>query len=164
MDIEVYSTTSEAETFRLGIELSKPIVPCDVLAFYGGLGAGKTELIKGICAGLSVGEIVSSPTFNIVNEYAGVLAGRAIRIYHIDLYRIENISELAEIGMEETLGDVEAVKLVEWAEMADRILPRERYDIKLTGLEDDNARRIEVIHRDAVSVNGGDGTSRVVTK
>lgn len=164
MDIEVYSSTSEEETFRIGVELSKRIAPGDVLAFYGELGAGKTELIKGICEGLSVSEIVSSPTFNIVNEYAGERAGHPLRIFHIDLYRIENISELVEIGMEETLGDVEAVKLVEWAELADRILPSERYDIRLTALEDDNARRIEVIHRDAVPVNGSDGTSRVYTK
>ena len=165
MDIEVYSSTSEEETLRLGIEFSKRLVRGDVVAFYGELGAGKTEYIKGICDGFAVREIVSSPTFNIVNQYAGEdRNGRAITLYHIDLYRIETQQELIEMGMEETLGDGEAVKLVEWAEIAGAMLPRERYDVKLTSLEDENSRRIEVIHRDAVAVNGSGGSSQVFTK
>jgi tRNA threonylcarbamoyladenosine biosynthesis protein TsaE len=165
MDIEVYSSTSEEETLRLGIEFSKRLVRGDVVAFYGELGAGKTEFIKGICEGLAVREIVSSPTFNIVNEYAGEdRGGRAITLYHIDLYRIESPAELVEIGMEETLQNPEAVKLIEWAEMAEALLPRERYDVKLTALDDENGRRIEVIHRDAVTLNGTNGSSHVYSK
>jgi tRNA threonylcarbamoyladenosine biosynthesis protein TsaE len=165
MDIEVYSSTSEEETFRLGIEFSKRIVPGDVVAFYGDLGAGKTEFIKGICEGLAVREIVSSPTFNIVNEYAGEdRNGRALTLFHIDLYRIESPSELVEIGMEETVNDPEAIKLIEWAEMAEKLLPRERYDVKLTALDDENARRIEVIHRDPVALNGSNGSSHIYSK
>lgn len=165
MDIEVYSSTSEEETLRLGIEFSKRLVPGDLVAFYGDLGAGKTEFIKGICEGLAVREIVSSPTFNIVNEYQGESRnGRVLTLFHIDLYRIESPSELIEIGLEETLADLEAVKLIEWAEIAEAILPRERYDVKLTALDDENSRRIEVIHRDAVAVNGINGSSRVYTK
>jgi tRNA threonylcarbamoyladenosine biosynthesis protein TsaE len=165
MDIEVYASTSEEETFRLGAEFSKRIVPGDVVAFYGDLGAGKTEFIKGICEGLEVREIVSSPTFNIVNEYAGEdRNGRALRLFHIDLYRVETASELVEIGLEETMSDPEAVKLIEWAEVAEKLLPRERYDVKLTALDDENSRRIEVIHRDSVEVNGANGTPRVFSK
>lgn len=165
MDIEVYSSTSEEETFHLGIEFSRRIVPGDVVAFYGDLGAGKTEFIKGICDGLAVREIVSSPTFNIVNEYRGEdRNGRTLTLFHIDLYRIENASELVEIGMEETLANAQAVKLIEWAEIAEAILPRERYDVKLTALDDENSRRIEVIHRDAITITGSNGSSRVFTK
>lgn len=165
MDIEVYSSTSEEETFHFGIEFSRRIVPGDVIAFYGDLGAGKTEFIKGICEGLAVREIVSSPTFNIVNEYRGEdRNGRSLMLFHIDLYRIEETSELVEIGMEETLADTHAVKLIEWAEIAEAILPRARYDVKLIALDDENSRRIEVIHRDAVSVNGLNGSSRVYSK
>lgn len=165
MDIEVYSSTSEEETFHLGVEFSKRIVPGDVVAFYGDLGAGKTEFIKGICEGLAVREIVSSPTFNIVNEYRGEdRNGKVLTLFHIDLYRIESPSELVEIGMEETLANPQAVKLIEWAGIARAILPLERYDVELTALDDENARRIEVIHRDPVGVNGANGSPRVYSK
>ena len=165
MDIEVYSSTGEEETFRLGIEFSKRIVPGDVVAFYGELGAGKTEFIKGMCEGLAVREIVSSPTFNIVNEYRGEdRSGRPLTIFHIDLYRIESPSELVEIGMEETLSRPDAVKLIEWAEIAGPILPRGRYDVSLTALEDENGRRIEVVHRDPIAASGASGSSHVYSK
>lgn len=165
MDIEVYSSTSEEETFRLGIEFSKRLVSGDVVAFYGELGAGKTEFIKGICDGLDVREIVSSPTYNIVNEYSGEdRGGRVVRLVHIDLYRVENVAELVELGMEEKFGDVDSIKLIEWAELASAMLPSERYDIKLTALDDENARRIEVIHRDPIAANGSGGSSRALSK
>lgn len=149
MDTETYSSYSEEETFEIGANFSSRLQAGDVIAFYGELGAGKTEFIKGICQGMNVEEIVSSPTYTIINQYAGEdRRRRAVDIYHIDLYRIENAGELIEVGLSEFLADGNSIKLIEWAENAEAILPAERYDIYFVALDDENSRRIEVMHRD----------------
>lgn len=149
MDTETYSSHSEEETFEIGADFSSRLQAGDVIAFYGELGAGKTEFIKGICQGMSVEEIVSSPTYTIVNQYTGEdRRRRAVDIYHVDLYRIENAGELIEVGLSELLADGNSIKLIEWAENAEVILPAERYDIYFVALDDENSRRIEVMHRD----------------
>ena len=155
MDTEIYSSTGEEETFQLGVEFAERLLGGDVVAFYGDLGAGKTEFIKGICQGLRVDEIVASPTYTIVNQYAGNLHGGApVDIFHVDLYRIENNAELLEVGLADLLADIGSVKLIEWAQNAEAVLPAVRYDIVLTALDDENLRRIEIIHLDGVTVGG----------
>lgn len=150
MDTETYSSFSEEETFEIGVDFSSRLQAGDIIAFYGELGAGKTEFIKGICHGMNVEEIVSSPTYTIVNQYLGEdRRRRQVDIYHIDLYRIANGSELTEVGLYELLADDSSVKLIEWAEIAEAILPMERYDIYFATLDDENGRRIEIVHRDA---------------
>ena len=157
MDTEIYSSFSEEETFQLGADFSARIHPGDVIAFYGELGAGKTEFIKGVCEGLKVEEIVSSPTYTIVNQYmGGDRRRRHIEIYHVDLYRVENAAELVEMGIYELLSDNVSIKLIEWAENAEAILPAERYDIYFATLDEENSRRIEIMHRDgAAEKNAG---------
>lgn len=150
MDTETYSSFSEEETFAIGADFSSRLQPGDIIAFYGELGAGKTEFIKGICHGMKVEEIVSSPTYTIVNQYLGEdHRRRQVDIYHIDLYRIVNGAELTEVGLYELLTDDSSVKLIEWAEVAEAIMPTERYDIYFAALDDENGRRIEIVHRDA---------------
>ncbi len=87
----------------------------DTLFFDAPMGSGKTTLIKALCTSLGVIDTVSSPTFNIVNEYQG----RDQRIFHFDLYRVRSIDEIHDIGVEEYL-DINALKLIEWPAM---ILP-----------------------------------------
>ena len=114
-----------------------------MVAFYGELGAGKTEFIKGICAGFRVEEIVSSPTFTVVNQYEGVSRKeKPVTIFHVDLYRINSVAELREVGFEELIEDQQGVKLVEWAEYAVALLPPNRYDIHFYSDDDadSNAR------------------------
>src|SRR5690606_18707887 len=108
-----------------------------VLALYGDLGAGKTHLAKGIARGLGADpEDVSSPTFTLVNEYA-----TDPPLYHLDVYRIERLSELAEIGVEELLhGD--GVCVIEWPEQMAPLLPPGTLRIRLRHLDGDR-RRIE---------------------
>ena len=96
-----------------------------MVAFFGPLGSGKTCLIQGICQGLNVANPVTSPCFVIINEYPG-----KIKVYHFDLYRLERIEELYELGYEEYFyGD--GVCLVEWAEKAKSLLPEKRIEIQL---------------------------------
>jgi tRNA threonylcarbamoyladenosine biosynthesis protein TsaE len=157
MDIEVYNSTSEEATNKLGAVFSTRLKPGVLVAFFGELGAGKTEFIKGICEGMEVEEIVASPTYTIVNQYSGIdSSGKAIRLYHIDLYRIESADELTEIGLDEIVSDLTAIKLIEWAEHAEMMLPAERYDIHFHAV-DDNSRRIEIVHRVTVAAAGAGG-------
>ncbi len=165
MDTEIYSSFSEEETFQIGIDFSARIRQGEVIAFYGELGAGKTEFIKGICRGMKVEEIVSSPTYTIVNQYISEDRRRPpVEIYHVDLYRIENAAELLEVGLCELLSDITSIKLIEWAENAETILPAERYDIYFATLDEENSRRIEIIHRDGTATEKNAGRHLYATR
>lgn len=146
MEYQIYTSTCEDDTFQLGADLASHLLPGDTVAFYGDLGSGKTEFVKGICDGLNVKDLVSSPTFTIVNQYEGVNdGGGEVRLYHIDLYRIESADELQEIGLEELLLDSDAIKLIEWSEHGTGVLPTRRYEVRFSALDDENSRRIEVV-------------------
>jgi tRNA threonylcarbamoyladenosine biosynthesis protein TsaE len=158
MNIEIYTSASEEETFQLGTDFSSRLRPGDVVAFFGELGAGKTEFIKGLCYGMNVHEIVASPTYTIINQYMGEdISGTEVLIYHIDLYRVDTAEEQVEVGLADIVGDPEAIKLIEWSENADTLLPAERYEIVLFNEGDENSRRIEIVRRtaDGVEVPAG---------
>lgn len=146
MEPRIYTSLCEEETFRLGVDMASDLRPGDTVAFFGDLGAGKTQFIKGVCEGLKVEDLVSSPTFTIVNQYAGTQGnGEEITIYHIDLYRVEAEKDLEEIGLHETLSDPFGIKLVEWSEHGLTVLPEDRINIRFTALDDqEDCRQIEV--------------------
>lgn len=127
-DLLPAETTSPEETLVLGKRLAAYLQPGDIVALYGDLGAGKTHLVKGICAALGVpAASVTSPTFTLVNEYAGV----RFPIYHFDAYRIERVEEFFELGYEEYFfGD--GVCLLEWPERVEPLLPDETLRLRLT--------------------------------
>jgi tRNA threonylcarbamoyladenosine biosynthesis protein TsaE len=119
-------TRTAGETLALGKEFASVLRRRDIVALYGGLGSGKTQFAKGICLGLGVRDHVLSPSFTILNEY---VEGK-YPVYHFDFYRLQSLAELSEIGFEEYLfGD--GVCLVEWAELVDSRLRRDRYNVKL---------------------------------
>ena len=93
------TTHSADETQALGQRLAKRLLPGDVIAYFGDLGAGKTALTRGIAQGLGVTDLVTSPTYTIVNEY---LTGR-IPLFHFDMYRLGSSDELFDIGWEDYL-------------------------------------------------------------
>lgn len=100
------------ETLQIGQAIAGGLGPGDVVGLVGCLGAGKTHLVKGIAVGMGVGDgrRVTSPTFVLVNEYAGRL-----QVYHIDAYRLYSAAELESLGFEE-MCDAGGVVLVEWAD------------------------------------------------
>ena len=106
----------------------------------GDLGSGKTTLVKAFCQILGVKEEVSSPSYSLVNEYEGSLDGKVIRIFHIDLYRLNTIEEALGIGIEEYLED-ESFCFIEWPELIRPIWPPESQEIKLI-IEDNSHRKI----------------------
>jgi len=159
MDTEIYSSSSEEETFNLGMRFADRLHAGDVVAFYGDLGTGKTEFIKGVCEELGVSEIVSSPTYTIVNQYpAETSYGEEVTIYHIDLYRIEDPAELVELGLQEILSDPLGIALIEWAHVAESMVPAVRWDVRLSALDDESRRRIEIGHLSVVPVTRATGT------
>ena len=106
-----FITTSPAETESIGAALGKIINPGTVIAYRGDLGAGKTAFTRGLAKGLGCGEIVTSPTYTIVNEY---LSG-SMPLFHFDMYRLGSEDELFDIGWEDYL-ERGGVCAVEWSE------------------------------------------------
>jgi tRNA threonylcarbamoyladenosine biosynthesis protein TsaE len=136
--VPAFRTSSEQATIAFGERLARELPPRRTVLLIGNLGAGKTTLAKGIVQGLGAAppEEVSSPTFTLIHEY-----GRG-RVYHIDLYRLDELSEVATLGLDEIF-DREAVVLIEWGERFPQILPRERTEIRIRSLDNDE-REIEI--------------------
>lgn len=109
-----------------------------VIAFYGGMGAGKTTLIRAICKKLGVEDTVASPTFAIVNEYAG---GNGDPVYHFDFYRIKKLEEVRDISFDEYAYSGYFCFL-EWPELIEDLLPEDTIKISIT--ETDEKREITI--------------------
>ncbi len=148
MEAEVFESNSEDQTTELGRNFAERLHRGDTVAIYGDLGAGKTEFVKGVCEHFNVVEIVSSPTFSIINQYEGAtIHDSEVKIYHVDLYRINSKKELGDIGFNECTHSNDAIKLIEWAEKANGALPGDRYSVTIKLNDDDeNKRLIEIRH------------------
>ncbi len=116
---------SLAETMEYGKKIADMLKPGDILCLSGNLGAGKTTMSKTIIKELGVTDTVTSPTFTIVHEYQGRLP-----VYHFDVYRIDDIEEMYEIGYEEYFFG-EGVCIIEWAEKIEEIIPAEAMHITI---------------------------------
>ena len=132
-------SNSPAETEEAGETLARRLTPGAVVAFTGGLGAGKTAFIRGLARGLGVEERVTSPTFTIVNEYLG---GR-VPLFHFDLYRLGSAEELYDIGWEDYLARG-GVCAVEWSEHMGDALEPEAIRVDIRRGENDSQRRITI--------------------
>lgn len=120
-------THSPEETRAFGRRLAEQLLPGDVLLFYGNLGAGKSEMTRGIAEGLGISGPVTSPSFTILNVYDD---GR-VPLYHFDWYRLESAEELYEMGMDEYLGG-DGVAVVEWPTQCPEAIPETHLAVKLT--------------------------------
>lgn len=115
------------------------------MAFFGEIGAGKTTFIQAFCRHFKVEEYVTSPTFSLVNIYSYTDAdkGGQSSIYHLDLYRLKNLQEALDIGIEEYLYD-DQYCLIEWPETIEPILPEDIIRIKIEIMED-SKRKILIL-------------------
>src|SRR5262244_678782 len=132
-------STSEQETYEFARQLARSTpIPAHIL-LYGELGAGKTLFAKGLADGFGVEDVdeVSSPTFTLINQYAG-----RVRVYHIDLYRIDT-GALDGLGLEEIFDDPNAAVIVEWAERLGSFATPGAVRVFLSYV-DDHSRRIEI--------------------
>jgi len=133
---EFVSHSAQA-TFDLAERIGAQLTARAVLLLSGDLGAGKTVFAKGLAAGLGIDPVeVTSPSFTLVNEYAGRL-----RLYHIDLYRLD-AGACRELGLEEIFADEQAVTVIEWAERLAEV-PADAIRIEIDYLSDDE-RRIRI--------------------
>jgi tRNA threonylcarbamoyladenosine biosynthesis protein TsaE len=130
-------TESDQETIELGIIVGTLLEEGDVVALVGELGSGKTWFTKGVARGLGVSPntVVTSPSFALVNEYMG-----RTTLFHIDIYRLESLSELFSAGIEEYLHNG-GVSVLEWADRWPEILPDEALKVELT-IVGDQSRRV----------------------
>jgi tRNA threonylcarbamoyladenosine biosynthesis protein TsaE len=145
MQEQIYKSKSEKDTIKIGFDFAKELKLGDVVALYGELGAGKTEFIKGLCHALSVEQMVTSPTFTIMNSYTGKINHNEVSIYHVDLYRIKNVTELDQIGFDECIHSKNDIKLIEWADKAGNRLSKVDYTVRFELDEDnENVRQISI--------------------
>ena len=136
---------SPAETVAIGEALADHLRDGDVVLLHGDLGAGKTTLAKGIASALGIEDVVSSPSFSLVNEYDPGIAAAVTRLYHLDLYRLRQEDDLASIGFDD-FAVPDAVTLVEWPERAATALP-DRFlliEIETVGSESRRLRFVPV--------------------
>ena len=133
-------TRSVEETRALGEQLGRDVLlPGDVVVLSGELGTGKTALAQGVGRGLEVDVPVVSPTFTLVREYQGAKA----KLCHVDVYRLERVRELQQLGIEEQLED--SVTLIEWGEVAASALPSDRLEVRITPGAGPDERIIELV-------------------
>lgn len=136
-----FSTASAEETIACGREMAQMLVPPKLLILRGDLGAGKTTLVKGIAEGLEAAsaEEVTSPTFTLIHEYEGLLDEKPVKLYHLDLYRIESERELAALGIDDLAGP-DSVVLVEWGEKFPSLLARSEGEIFIEASGEDSRK------------------------
>lgn len=139
-----FSTYSGADTIEVGRQLASLLRPPQLLLLQGDLGTGKTTLVKGIAQALDAAEAdeVTSPTFTLIHEYEGARDGQALKLYHLDVYRLESERQLETLGLDELLTP-DALVLVEWGDKFKSIRKRASGEILIVSAGGD-ARRITV--------------------
>ena len=137
--VRSFETHSDEETRAAGRELAKFLPEAGLLLLSGDLGAGKTTLTKGIVEGRGAAQAddVSSPTFTLIHEY-----GEPVRVYHVDLYRLDSAEQARRLGLDELL-ESRAFVVVEWGERFPELWPAERTEIQIRDLGGDS-RRVDV--------------------
>lgn len=142
LDVQVFKTLSEEDTYELGKKLSRELKPGDTISLEGDLGTGKTALAKGIAAGLGIDAPITSPTFTLVNTYEG-----RVTLNHFDVYRIDDPEELLAIGWDDYFTG-EEINLVEWGDKIEDILPPDTMRIVLErDSKEPNTRYISIERR-----------------
>lgn len=136
----------QRHTQRLGEDFAAMLNRGDVVALVGDLGAGKTEFVRGVCRHLNVEDIVTSPTFAIINQYDGSMAGGSpVKIYHVDLYRVDTPEQLRSVGFDEMVHAPDAIKFIEWPEKASSVMPERHWTVSIeSDPSNEDARVIRV--------------------
>jgi tRNA threonylcarbamoyladenosine biosynthesis protein TsaE len=143
-----FTTHSGADTIEVGRKLAHLLKPPQLLILRGDLGTGKTTLVKGIAQALDAAEAdeVTSPTFTLIHEYDGTRDGKAVKLFHLDVYRLEGERQLETLGLDELLTP-DALVLVEWGEKFKSIRKKSTGEITISS-EGGDARKISVMLKD----------------
>jgi tRNA threonylcarbamoyladenosine biosynthesis protein TsaE len=146
--VHEFTTNSSADTVEVGRKLVSLLVPPQLLILSGDLGTGKTTLVKGIAQALDAAEPdeVTSPTFTLLHEYDGTREGKPVKLFHLDVYRLESERQLDTLGLDELLTP-DALVLVEWGEKFKSIRKKATGEIAITSAGGD-ARKIKLTLKD----------------
>ena len=131
-------TTSVDATRELAAVVAKQAAPGDVILLAGELGAGKTAFVQGFGAGLGVKEQITSPTFTLAHQYEGSMG-----LHHLDVYRLERLAEMDDIGVSELL-DGGGVVLIEWGDAVAPALPNDYLEVSMRYGDGDDERHLEL--------------------
>lgn len=142
--VHEFLTHSGADTIEVGRKLAALLQPPQMLLLRGDLGTGKTTLVKGIALALDAAEPdeVTSPTFTLLHEYDGTQNGKPVKLYHLDVYRLEGERQLDTLGIEE-LFSPDALVFIEWGEKFKSLAKRATGEISITS-EGGDDRKITV--------------------
>ncbi len=142
--VHEFTTQSGADTVAVGRKLAELLAPPQLLLLRGDLGTGKTTLVKGIAQALDAAEPdeVTSPTFTLIHEFDGSQKGKPVKLYHLDVYRLESERQLETLGLDDLLTP-DALVVVEWGEKFKSIKKRATGEIAIAS-EGGDARRITV--------------------
>lgn len=132
-----FITNSAEETEQLGERIASKLKGMEVIALFGGLGMGKTAFTRGLARGLGADDVVSSPTFALVNEYSG-----RVPVYHFDMYRVTSWDDLYSTGFFDYLDT--GVLIIEWSENIEGALPENALRITISRGESDNQRIFDI--------------------
>ena len=132
-----FITNSAEETEQLGERIASKLKGMEVIALFGGLGMGKTAFTRGLARGLGADDVVSSPTFALVNEYSG-----RVPVYHFDMYRVTSWDDLYSTGFFDYLDT--GVLVIEWSENLEGALPENALRITISRGESDNQRIFDI--------------------
>ena len=132
-----FITNSAEETEQLGERIASKLKGMEVIALFGGMGMGKTAFTRGLARGLGADDVVSSPTFALVNEYSG-----RVPVYHFDMYRVTSWDDLYSTGFFDYLDT--GVLIIEWSENIEGALPENALRITISRGENDNQRIFDI--------------------
>lgn len=132
-----FITNSAEETEQLGERIASKLKGMEVIALFGGLGMGKTAFTRGLARGLGADDVVSSPTFALVNEYSG-----RVPVYHFDMYRVASWDDLYSTGFFDYLDT--GVLIIEWSENIEGALPENALRITISRGENDDQRIFDI--------------------
>jgi len=143
-----FASQSGGDTIAVGSKLARLLRPPQLIILSGDLGTGKTTLVKGIAQALEAAEAddVTSPTFTLLHEYDGAQDGRPVKLYHLDVYRLEGERQLETLGLDELLTS-DAIVLVEWGEKFRSIQKKSTGEIRIASAGGD-ARKITVTFKE----------------
>lgn len=139
---EEFITNSFEDTQKLGEEFVSKLEPGDILYLYGDLGSGKTTFVKGIASGLGIKSRIISPTFVVLRTH--LTSNKKIKkIYHLDLYRLENKKEVENIALDDLFSDTDTITIIEWPELLSEYQGKNIYKITFS-YGSENTRKINI--------------------
>lgn len=143
-DVE-FESTSQEDTEKIAFEYAKRLKKGDIICLIGDLGTGKTAFTRGVARSFGIDEYITSPTFSIINEYYS-----KTNLYHFDIYRLQDIDEAYDIGIEDYF-DSDGIVVFEWPELIIDIIPKSYFKVEISKVDySSNIRKIKIME----NVNG----------